>query len=447
MSITEYIRSSYSDIPEPIRQWADRTHRVRPADVEIACIESQDWRDEWIDRAPWPSYTLQVSVCGTIIGTIQGWHFLDPSGVTEGVGSIGSPEDSDGAFSGLPTLYDAYGYIHGTHTCPDPPSIEGGDNIGGSLDLPERDTDGAWLIYDAQEIIDAIESAAGNADHGEDPTLEDATDQPRRYQGEDSHGHQTVYVSTDYLLREVQIERYVGYRTSDEDDEEIRETQYLVVAYAIEDDPAISEDERYESVRDAMDALREQYGIHCVYRDHDVACAHLREMMTDRLTEMEPLAHLTCGQNDDGVLYVSTEDYEAPYEPRFADDHAYEGRGEIYHLDEDDAAAVCMQGWIAVLAQVRAAFGTRQVLAASHEWQQQMDEIIAARDPFVSLDDSLAAGNCRAMSVRFRDQIEATLEATGAIGAVRASVVLALRDDAYTRRAARQAASRYVEAS
>jgi hypothetical protein len=61
---------------------------------------------------------------------------------------------------------------------------------------------------------------------------------------------------------------------------------------------------------------------------------------------------------------------------------------------------------------------------------------------FVAVEDSLRAGNCKSMTDQFASQVWRTIGATGPC-AVRADVVLSLRDDYYTRKAV-TAAARHV---
>jgi hypothetical protein len=138
---------------------------------------------------------------------------------------------------------------------------------------------------------------------------------------------------------------------------------------------------------------------------------------------------LTVGHDDEG-LYVAAED---------GDDD------EKYHLDGPQLTAVMRHGWAVALDDIVDALGVRATLDAARAWQAEMDRIIAERDPWVTFDDSIAAGNCRIGTQSFVNRFRAEIGAKGEIGAARASVILRMRDDAYTRRAARVAAQRTLD--
>lgn len=60
---------------------------------------------------------------------------------------------------------------------------------------------------------------------------------------------------------------------------------------------------------------------------------------------------------------------------------------------------------------------------------------------WVSVDDSLAAGNCKSQTDAFASRVYAEI---GQVGGLRADVLLSLRDDVYARRAVGQAMKRYA---
>ena len=87
----------------------------------------------------------------------------------------------------------------------------------------------------------------------------------------------------------------------------------------------------------------------------------------------------------------------------------------------------------------RKATKARQAAAAATIRERQTRRNKAAalagyRHVYIALDDSIRAGNCEAISKQFAAQ---AWRAIGAVAecAVRADVVLSLRDDCYTRRA------------
>lgn len=134
----------------------ERSNSTRVVTIKTAA--AQAWRDEWIETeegvtGSWPTYTLDVSVDGEMVGTIKGWHYVgewDDHAVSS-LGGEWTTRDSDDQFSGLPT-FD-----------PETRTIRAGDNLYGDLVLPAG-------AYDADAIETAIETAAGQAKHGDAPT-------------------------------------------------------------------------------------------------------------------------------------------------------------------------------------------------------------------------------------------------------------------------------------
>ena len=85
---------------------------------------------------------------------------------------------------------------------------------------------------------------------------------------------------------------------------------------------------------------------------------------------------------------------------------------------------------------------------ALRQWgkQREIDKIAAVEAAerqrlYVSVDDSTRAGNCPSETERFAKRLWATIEANGPC-AVRADLIIASRDDSYTRRAVSAAAQR-----
>jgi hypothetical protein len=147
-------------------------------------------------------------------------------------------------------------------------------------------------------------------------------------------------------------------------------------------------------------------------------------------------------------IYVRSGDDISPIHDGLGNRLTEGEEAETYHLDEGEVARVCQYGWVSILDELTAAFTRRATLALARDWQAEMDALIAESDPWVTLADSLAAGNCKAQSASFAEQVARHLgPGDGPVGAARASVVLGLRDDAYARRACRVAAARYALAS
>ena len=78
-------------------------------------------------------------------------------------------------------------------------------------------------------------------------------------------------------------------------------------------------------------------------------------------------------------------------------------------------------------------------LLADRALARAMDHATTAR--YVSTDDSVAAGNCKPATDQFASEVWRQIGASGPC-AVRADIVLAIRDDSYTRRAVGVASTR-----
>lgn len=112
--------------------------------------------------------------------------------------------------------------------------------------------------------------------------------------------------------------------------------------------------------------------------------------------------------------------------------------GELYHFD-------CWSH--APLSVVREAFEKRAILRRQEARNAEIDRLLADRAAFVWVEysDSILSGNCESESRRFRESLQKQLSAEGELGAVRADIILAMRDDNYTRRACRVAALRCLK--
>lgn len=87
----------------------------------------------------------------------------------------------------------------------------------------------------------------------------------------------------------------------------------------------------------------------------------------------------------------------------------------------------------------------RQVREALTAFRKRRAERISTLQPemvWVSVEDSLEAGNCRSETEKYAARLHAELGADGQLGAVRGDIILALRNDNYTRRAVGYAATR-----
>lgn len=102
-------------------------------------------------------------------------------------------------------------------------------------------------------------------------------------------------------------------------------------------------------------------------------------------------------------------------------------------------------GWYHVSAResvenVRQALVRRRINARNDELDKQIKQ--SANSIWVTVDDSLAAGNCVPGTDAFKSTLLGRLQADGEVGAVRADVILALRADQFTMRAVRAAVLR-----
>lgn len=108
-----------------------------------------------------------------------------------------------------------------------------------------------------------------------------------------------------------------------------------------------------------------------------------------------------------------------------------DGLGGWYHASVGESAE-----------SVRSALAKRRTVAKQAELDSAI--LFAGDRIWVTMADSIAAGNCQAGTTGFRDDLLRTIGATGEVGAATASAILATSDNAFTRRACRVAAIRYL---
>lgn len=406
----------WSDLDDDERDWLVDSGIVEEVEASVECTDAQSWQSDWREEsnAAWPTYTLTITADGMDDIEVIGWHLvgvLGPDGNRRH--AEWDTEDSDGAANGLPHV--------------DEWDIRGGANVGGVIPIPCWRGESGWLTLDRASLGQdhyrgALSDAASHADHGHEPTWQDVD-------RDDMETHETRYIIRDSRIIEIEIltggiaghdvERYDGpdagqYRY-------YTVTEYYATAWSTSET-----DDIYESEEEVVQSLCDLADNETSYTDEDDAKAALARLAYD--------AHdipdgMDCDIDDAG-LYVQPEDEDEDEDAR-------------YHLDAGQCSRVIRYGWSSVMGDIVDALGIRATLAGARQWQEEMDEIIDRCDPFVSVSDSLAGGNCRAETDRFR----ATLcdKLGGDVGAVRASVILAIRDDLYTRRACRVAAQRYME--
>lgn len=121
-----------------------------------------------------------------------------------------------------------------------------------------------------------------------------------------------------------------------------------------------------------------------------------------------------------------------------------DGLGGWYHV------AASRSRWIGrignrIVHEVRTALAERVANHRQTVRNAELDRLLSScgENIWVRFQDSLDAGNCQAGTSAFLTSLKEKVNATGEIGAVRASVILAIRDDTYTRAACRTAALRY----
>lgn len=387
------------------RDWLVEAGIVEAIEPTVECTDASTWDSDWRTEsdAAWPGYELTITAPGLEL-EIGGWHLVGPMGPD---GSRSSREwdqqDDDGAACGLPRV-DGW-------------ELEAGANMSGGCLIPCWRHEGRLLTLDPSVLGNRLRDAAGDADHGGEPEWDDVD----RADMEQGDGY--------YMVRDGKIVDVAtlhgglaGATTYDADDRRPAvQTTYWAEAWSHD-----LTDDTYQTMEDALDSLRELADDGKIYRHHRSALKALSELAVDAQGE-DVADGLVAGIEDDGRLYV-------------ADENDPEDR---YHLDADDTADVLAHGWAGVVDQIRSAFGTRKVLGLARDWQAEMDAAIITADPWVMVADSLAAGNCKQETAAFAARLQEG--ADGEIGAVRASVILALRDDPYTRRACRLAAWRYLK--
>lgn len=99
-----------------------------------------------------------------------------------------------------------------------------------------------------------------------------------------------------------------------------------------------------------------------------------------------------------------------------------------------------IKGGTLKMALKKAQEARKKAITAAIRQRQSLHERFGLKHIWVSVDDSLKAGNCRPATETMRAKIVRTLG--GEVGAIRADVLLNLQDDFYTRRAVATAAAR-----
>lgn len=404
----------WPDLDDDGRDWLVDAGIVSEVEADVECTAAESWESDWRSEsnAAWPTYTLNVTADGMESVEVEGWHLVGPMGPDGNrQHEEWDTEDGDGACGGLP-------YVDGW-------TITSGDNVGSDTLIPCWRHEGCWVTLDREALgtdrhgRGSLGDAAGDADHGSEPTWEDV---PR----DDMERESTVHIIRDGRI--VEVDLLSGGLApcepeSDDDDHysryyRSRRTAYYATAWSHGETEDTYRDER--AAKDAIAELADDGELH---KDEDAARKALGRLVLDAQTVPGDLVE---GVDDDG-LYVEAQD-----------------AGERYHPDADQLATILRAGWMPVIDDITEALGVRETLAAAREWQAEMDAIIEADDPWVMIDDSVRGGNCPVGTQSFVRELARHEDAVGEIGAARASLILSLRDDSYTRRACRLAAQRLL---
>lgn len=399
------IPAEWPDLDDEARERLIEWGLVGEVDPTVTVASTERWDEGCSDNGGyWPDYLLSITAEGLAQPmSAAGWHFVGEwDGHCDGCPEDWACRDDDGACNGLPTV-DEWLLCDGDNVSSD------GDGL-----IPcWRLQDGSIVTIDRDSLRDAIEDAAGTVDHGDEPTWDDVE------HSDCDDTEETRYIIHDGVIAEVDILTGGLAPTTTYDPDTDRDvTAYHAQAWA----HSLDEDTVYESLDDCLDAVRQRADDGKARKSEAKALMALCELATDQHGVPD---WLTTGTDDDG-WYVASEDDE----------------DERYHFSSEDATSLLKNGWSGVLDTLREALGTRATLAALIEERTKLDAIVTELDPFVGVEDSLASGNCRAVTdIVTREMREIV---GGEVGAVRASLLLAHRDDQYSRRAVRQAARRLM---
>lgn len=361
---------------------------------------SQSWEDEWISECggSWPVYEIELHAPGMEAIDLAGWHCVGDFDDHNGTGW--EVRDDDSQFTGLPRLSS------------DGDRIECGDNLSGSCDIPIWQHEGQWWTLDTDTLEDVIQSAADQTDHGGRP----------RWHHVD---RDEMTVKDDFWIiqdnRVVFVELLHGGLAPLDSRDGKGDTTYYAEAWS----HSLTE-ETFETLGECLDDLAEYADNEAVYDDETKAQIVFGAFVEGQVELPEGFTSDT----DDYGYYLSHDD----------DDDTR------WHPTSDDLAAVLSSGsWMAVIDELTSKFGVRRVLDLNREWQSQMDYIIEKYNPWVVFQDSRNAGNCAQGTEAFTAKVSESIGAAGPCGAARASLILSVADNAYTRRACRMAAQRLAD--
>lgn len=379
---------------------------------DVICTSADDWRSDWQSEygCAWSEYELEIRVDGETLATVQGWHVVGEQQDTWGNSRGWCEDDGDDQCHGLP-------YCDGW-------TIRGGDNLE-DVDIPcWRGPSGGFLTFDRDELGDErwcnglLSKAAGAADHGESPDIDELT-------LGDLDETETLWAVIDGKSTAVEIshgglaphQREADQDLGDGDWRYVTVTDYYVEGWTHDDCETIFPD------RDAcIESLEAKIGR--VYHSEELLIADILDDACRAHGEPDGITVACYGNIKPGNGHLHPDDQP--------DDQ--------YHPTVEEAIAAKLHGWDSLLETLVDAFGRRACLDACKAWRDRADTIIASQPVLVTFEDSIAAGNCTQETEQVRLAIQDSFG--DGVTAVDAQFLLSLRDDAYSRRACRVAAMR-----
>jgi hypothetical protein len=336
--------------------------------------------------------------------------------------------------------------------------ITGGDNIGETITLPAG-LDEEAAEHAADIIREHLDRAYGSITIAE-PTREEIEIEERNWHEADMVRH-VLLPCADCVAEvvDIQINQYAhpifdaAEMGGDKWDRKSPEDAGVPTVWAVTGDYRLT-DLRGVTSREIMAALVERLGeleeaaptdryltaggnTPTIYDDEEAAEAALYSRLREQVEEMQEVDGIALLTDEEGLYLVVT---DSPTAPATA-------IPDPYHLDARELG-LCVVAHslqpavdLALAAWSRRAASAR-IAAERVAEQARIATVITERDPWVTRNDSLLAGNCPQGTDLFIRVLRHDLDAAGDIGAVRASYILARRDDAFTRRAVNHAARR-----
>jgi hypothetical protein len=140
---------------------------VEYADHVVTVTSADSWADDWRpeSNAAWPEYELAIHAGADEKMRVIGWHVVGPMGPDANLPKEQwDCRDDDGAFDGRPRV--------------DEWTVKPGAHMSGGGPIPLWKEGNQWVTFDPSALNDdlgyAADEAAAEADHGDEPTYEDA---------------------------------------------------------------------------------------------------------------------------------------------------------------------------------------------------------------------------------------------------------------------------------